>query len=543
MSIDRRSFIKAAVAGAGAAAIGGPTARAAVPSLNLTKPASTLLGGPPPRYPNVQNVVVMMMENRSTDHYLGWWGDQEDVRFDARTSLGPDGAPSGGRQAVNWGATGDPSFAQHRNYTGNGFGDPNHSHGGGRYQILDDDRDGIPDGWDKPNTGTDAYALSYYTEPDLPVIGRIVRDFTAFDRYFCSWMGNTFPNRYYMHSAQAHGIDNNDFPPQLASQNPAWLTGFDWPTLWDFLNVKGVTWKYYFSNLPAIALFGPRFLPNTRPITEYYADCAAGTLPQVCFVDPFFLQPQGVANDDHPHADIRLGQEFYSDVITAFLRSPHWAKGAMFINYDEWGGFWDHVVPPAFGTDVDPLATFGPDVDYTTEGPWTTASPADFGLTGFRTPAFLLSPYARNTGTNPVAGSGGQGRGHERSGGRGNGGAPADPTIDRTVSGIHDHTTILRFIAENWGLPDPGQWDPGFSRTPVNSMLEAFDPSIADPDDPGRPEVDVDAYEYVAPPEARTAAVPIPESSVSDLWAQADWIESMGYVINTRFADALPVTR
>lgn len=535
MSVDRRSFLKAAVAGVGATAIGGPTANAVVPSLNLTKPASTLIGGPPPRYPNIQNVVVMMMENRSTDHFLGWWGDREDVRFDARTSLGPDGEPSGGRQAVNWGATGDPSFAQHRNYTGAGFADPDHSHGGGRYQIIDSDRDGIPDGWDKPNTGTDAYALSYYTAADLPVIDRVVRDFTSFDNYFCSWMGNTFPNRYYMHSAQAHGIANNDVPPQRASENPAWMTGYDWPTLWDFLTVRGVTWKYYYSNLPAIALFGARFLHNARPITEYYADCAAGTLPQVSFVDPFFLQPDGVANDDHPHADIRLGQEFYSDVITSFLRSPNWAKGAIFINYDEWGGFWDHVVPPAVGTDVDPLATFGPSVDYTTEGPWTTASPADFGLFGFRTPAFLLSPYARNTGSNPP---------HPRANGapeNGTGKGPA--TIDRTVSGRHDHTTILRFIADNWGLPDPGQWEPGFSRTPVNSMLGAFDPAIVDEADPGLPEVDVAAYEYQAPPEARTSNTPVPTSSVSDLWSQADWIESMGYEVNTRFADALPVSR
>ena len=540
MPIDRRTFIKGALAGAGATAVGAPAARAAVPSVNLAKPASTLLGGPAPKYPNIQHVVVTMMENRSCDHYLGWWGDREDVRFDARTSLGPDGAPSGGRQATNWGASGDPTFEHHRNYTGHPFRDPNHSHGGGRYQAIDSDGDGVPDGWDKPNTGTDAYALSYYTDADLPVIDRIVHDFTSFDRYFCSWMGNTFPNRYYMHSAQAHGIVNNDVPPQRAGENPAWMTGFDWPTLWDFLNVRGVTWKYYFSNLPAIALFGPRFVMNARPITEYYADCAAGTLPQVSFVDPFFLQPEGIANDDHPHADIRLGQEFYSDVITAFMRSAHWAKGAMFVNYDEWGGFWDHVAPPAVGNDVDPFSPYAPGSvpDYSVEGPHTTG-PDDFGLYGFRTPAFLLSPYARNTGSNPQPPA-------TKKNGKPSKKPAGPPTIDRTISGRHDHTTILAFIAENWGLPQPGQWDPGSSRHPQNSMLEAFDPAIAVEGDPGLPEVDVDAYEYVAPPEARDgglAHAPVPTDSVSDLWAHADWIESMGYTVNTRIADALPATR
>ena len=517
MTLDRRSFLKAGLAGVGAAALGGPVRASDL--VNIANPVSTLLGGPTPKT-NINHVVVVMMENRSADHLLGWWGDRPDVRFNASTRH-----PT--RPTFDFGVHGE------QNFTGNPYGDPGHGHGAGRLQVLDKEGvdgvlDGVPDGWgdDRPGTGTDRYALSYYTADDLPVTAQIVKDFTAFDRYHCSWMGSTYPNRYYMHSAQSHGITNNDFPPQKASTNPEWTLGFTWPTLWDQLTRAGVTWRYYFSNLPAIALFGARHLPNTRPIVDYYADAAAGTLPQVSFVDPFFVAPEGLANDDHPHADIRLGQEFYSDVTTAFLRSPNWARGAMFINYDEWGGFWDHAVPPAVGTAVDPLATYGSTVDYRQEGPWTTAATADFGLFGFRTPAFLLSPYARNTGVNRV---GGKKKGRS--------------TIDRTHSGPQDHTTILQFIAENWGLPSPGQWEPGFSRRPVGSMAAAFDRSAFEPGNPGLPEVDVDAYEYVAPPEARTAALPIPESSVSALWGVADWIEAQGFTINTRFADALPATR
>jgi phospholipase C len=518
--IDRRSFLKAALAGAGAATVGGSAAARASELINITSPTSTLLGGPKPKFANINHIVVVMMENRSADHYLGWWGDREDVRFDASTSLP-------GRVTSDFGIHGEKNFAGHP------YSDPGHSHGTGRHQILDHDRDGVPDGWgdDRPDTGTDRYALSYYQGDDLPVIKRIVEDFTAFDRYFTSWMGNTYPNRYYMHSAQAHGITNNDFPPQFAQTNPEWTTGFDWPTLWDHLTKAGVTWKYYFSNLPAIGLFGAKNVPNTRLITDYYADAAAGLLPQVSFVDPFFVAPEGLANDDHPHADIRLGQEFYSDVTTAFMRSPNWRKGAMFINYDEWGGFFDHVVPPAVDADVDPLATYGSSVDYTLQGPWTTASTPDFGLHGFRTPAFLLSPYARNTGKNPVDGNRGRGSGKGRT------------TADRTISTHQDHTSILQFICENWGLPTPGTWDPGFSRRPIGTMADAFDPSASEEGNPGDPDVDVQAYEYTAPPEARTSALPIPEGSVSSLWAAADWMESQGFSINTRFADALPYTR
>jgi phospholipase C len=516
--IDRRSFLKAGLAGAGMAALGGSGAARASELVNLTGPAAALLDGPNSKS-NINHVVVVMMENRSADHYLGWWGDRPDVRFDASTTH-----PT--RPTYDFGIHGE------QNWAGHPYDDPNHGHDGGRFQILDKEGgDGVPDGWgdDRPGSGTDRYALSYYTADDLPVINRIVRDFTSFDRYFNSWMGSTYPNRYYMHSAQSHGITNNDFPPQFASTNPEWTLGFTWPTLWDQLTAAGVTWRYYFSNLPAIALFGSRHAPNSRLITDYYADAAAGTLPQVSFVDPFFVAPEGLANDDHPHADIRLGQEFYSDVTTAFMRSANWRRGAMFINYDEWGGFWDHVVPPAVGTAIDPLATFGPSVDYRQEGPWTTAETPDFGLHGFRTPAFLLSPYARNTGQNPIPGKK-KGKGPQ-------------PTIDRTHSGYQDHTTILQFIAENWGLPTPGQWEPGFSRRPMASMAAAFDPSVMQPGHPGDPEVDVDAYGYAAPPEARTTGLPVPASSVSDLWAAADWIEAQGFTINTRFADALPATR
>ncbi|HEX4903015.1 MAG TPA: alkaline phosphatase family protein [Acidimicrobiales bacterium] len=527
MALSRRTFLKTALAGAGATALGG--AAHASELVNLALPAP--LGGAAPKFPNIQHVVVVMMENRSTDHYLGWWGDREDVRFDASTSH-----PT--RPTFDFGARGE------QNWSGHPYIDPGHSHGTGRRQVLDSDGDGVPDGWsvtedgsDRPGTSTDRYASSFYTDADLPVIARLVEDFTSFDRYFTSWMGSTYPNRYYMHSAQAHGITNNDFPPQRIGENPVWALGWDWPTLWDQLTAAGVTWSYYFSNLPVIALWGPRYLANARPITDYYADCAAGTLPQVTFVDPFFVAPEGVSNDDHPHADIRLGQEFYSDVVTAFLGSPSWHKGAMFINYDEWGGFWDHVTPPAVGTANDPLATYGPSVDYRQEGAWTTDPTPDFGLHGFRTPAFLLSPYARNTGANPAPSAGGPGKG------RGRGGKAPEPTRDRTVSDALDHTSILAFIAENWGLPQTSAWQPGFSRTSLGTMRTAFDPSIADPDDPGDPEVDVAAYAYTAPLEARTAALPIPESSVSALWSQADWIESMGYVVNTRFADALPYTR
>ena len=80
---------------------------------------------------------------------------------------------------------------------------------------------------------------------------------------------------------------------------------------------------------------------------EYYERAAAGTLPALSFVDPAFQgESQGTSGDEHPLADIRVGQAFVADVVHAFMSSPQFKRGALFMIYDEWGGFFDHVVPP-----------------------------------------------------------------------------------------------------------------------------------------------------------------------------------------------------
>jgi phospholipase C len=116
-------------------------------------------------------------------------------------------------------------------------------------------------------------------------------------------------------------------------------------------------------------------------VADYYADCAAGTLPNITIVDPPFRDGgggDGVSADEHPLGDVRLGQAFMSDVAHAFIESPNWERGALFIVYDEWGGFFDHVRPPSV-----PDARQNSNID------------EDFGLMGFRIPAVVVSPYAK----------------------------------------------------------------------------------------------------------------------------------------------------
>ena len=393
--------MRGAVATAGVVAAGRGAAAQAGP-VNLALP-SLRAGRRPARTP-VEHLVVVMMENRSVDHYLGWYG-VENPDFDAtQVRSFPDlrQGPHGPMVTTEpWGQRG------RKNFHGRGFADPSHGWGGGRAER----NGGACDGWLAPATHNDALALSTYDAVDIPVWARLVRDYQAYDRWFCSLLGPTQPNRYYLHSAQSGGLKNNDLPPQLAEAHPEWTAGWDWPTIWTLCEAYGVTAKYYFSNLPQIAFWGARHLAHARPIAEYYLDAAAGTLPQVAMIDPWFIAPDGIANDDHPHADIRLGQAFLSDVVQAFGSSPCYRKGALVVTYDEWGGFWDHVDPPRL---PDDRAT-----------PLDPGGEQDFGQVGFRIPTSVMSPWTRTP----------------------------DGTQSRVDHTVYEHSSFLRFVSENWGLP------------------------------------------------------------------------------------------
>jgi phospholipase C len=118
-------------------------------------------------------------------------------------------------------------------------------------------------------------------------------------------------------------------------------------------------------------------------VSQFYSDAQAGDLPNIAFVDPTFLgEEQGTSGDEHPHGDIRVGQAFMSDVVHAFMESPQYRRGALFIDYDEWGGFFDHVKPRRVPDDrEDPDHLYG-----------------DYGLTGFRIPGVCVSPFSRSGG-------------------------------------------------------------------------------------------------------------------------------------------------
>ena len=347
--LRRRDFLErtAAVAGLGAA-----MATVMAPDALIGAAASRQLEQ---RLPSARNMpidtfVVLMMENRSFDHYLGWLP-------------GADGRQAGLTYSDDLGRR----FRTHRldgDFQGCAHPDPDHSWAGGREQLDGGRVDGFLRSGDN-----DLYAIGYYGARDLPFIPHVARRFTTFDRFFCSLLASTFPNREYMHAAQSYGMIGNGFP------SPS----FPDTTIFAALANAGVSSRYFYSDLPVSALWGTPGLQRSGPVTEYYERCAAGTLPALSFVDPAFVgEEAGTSGDEHPHGDVRTGQAFMADVVHAFLESPQWRRGALFIVYDEWGGFFDHVAPPRV---ADARAS---------------ADPAtDFGQMGFRVPAVAVSPYVR----------------------------------------------------------------------------------------------------------------------------------------------------
>jgi phospholipase C len=368
MGFNRRQFLTAA----GTAAAGVAAAATSLAPLSAARSASWFAAGsaPPPALPapadsGIDHIIVLMMENRSFDHFLGWMpgadGEQAGLGFTDRYGV---------RHPTHH--LGD--------FQGCGHPDPDHSYEGGRIQF----NAGKCDGWLRAGESDD-FAVGYYDSTDLDFWRQAGPDWTVCDRYFAATMAETYPNRFYQHAAATGRLHNSSVTSTL-------------PTIWDRLADAGKRGKYYFGDIPFTALWGTKYLGISRPYADFLADCAFGDLPEVSFVDPRFSdEGSGTSGDDHPHADIRSGELFLAEVYSAVTRSPAWGRTMLVVNYDEWGGFYDHVAPST-APDADPAAA----------------------LRGFRVPAVVISPRARRR---------------------------------HVAHDTYDHTSVLKAIEWRWNLP------------------------------------------------------------------------------------------
>ena len=285
----------------------------------------------------IDHIVVLMMENRSFDHMLGYLSLEG-----GRTDID-------GLQASHANVHAGVSYPVHH-LRRTAFGpqqDPSHT-GMSVAQQLQNNNGGFVGDYAQTHPGDPDIGLvmGYYNGADLPMYDFLAQQFCVCDRCYSSVPGATWPNRLYAISGKAAGSRDSKRVPLYTNKSFV-----------RHLDRAQVSWKFYSAWKPwslaltddhyrSSELYEP-FGSSTRRY-RFIGDALAGALPSVSWIDPHFFE-----GDDHPPGDIRAGQAFVAQVYQALSRGPAWARTLLILSYDEHGGFFDHV-PPGPAIDDDP---------------------------------------------------------------------------------------------------------------------------------------------------------------------------------------------
>ena len=301
-------------------------------------------------------------------------------------------------------------------------------------------------------------AMKYWDGSDLPFYWSLASTFPICDRWFASAPAQTYPNRMYLQAGTSQDLVSTDVAKALAMPHPAG------GTIWEKLSAHGISWLDYAWDLPDIVLFPKVWNANkdkVRTFDQFLRDCRSGALPSVSIVSP------GVAaySEENP-ADVQLGEAYSSSIINAVMSSPAWPKTALLFMYDEHGGYYDHVRPPAAVPPDDIAPGVAP----------APGAPAAWNIYGLRVPAFVISPFARRDYVSHV---------------------------------VHDHTSVLRFIETKFNLGALTRRDANAS-----NLLDCFDfrraPAFLEPPTlaaPGLPATGSTCTPEIPPPPTQPAAV------------------------------------
>jgi phospholipase C len=338
---------------------------------------------PPPGLDKLKHIVVLMMENRSFDHMLGGLKD-EDPRIDGLTGAEFNADTTGATVTVQPKAS----------YQGQLDPDPNHHFAGVDLQIFNGDmtptRVPTMAGFVKSYFGErrdvkhSRQIMYYFNPPKLPVLTTLAREFALFNRWFSSIPGPTLCNRAFAHYGTSFGHVGMEI----------FYTNAQFKSIYQRLQAAGRTGKIYYFDQPSSTMeivnllqHQPQFFGTFE---QFRDDCAKGLLPDYSFIEPNYTDHDGdagalLASDQHPDHDVREGERFIAKVYNAIREKPElWESTALLVVYDEHGGIYDHVPPPACKPDTPFVAQ--PDA---TE----TGKPFMFDRLGVRVPAILISPW------------------------------------------------------------------------------------------------------------------------------------------------------
>ena len=298
---------------------------------------------------NIDHIVVLMMENRSFDHMLGYLSLDPAAGGRGRTDiegLRPDRFVPNGYQGKSYTSfrIDDPQFVHHS---------PPHSFEPVNGQIDGGRMDGFADAYGREYglVGADASAvLGYFDGATLDVYDALAANFTVCDHWFAAHPGPTFCNRFYTLTGRLNRDANGI--PEVDNFSGSDFVPVNTRTIFDHLSERGVSWRYYENRYCMLRLFGKYTFDEKNvmdfgdPRTGFAAAAAAGTLPAVTFIDPNFIdEPDAGDNDDAAPGTVRAGQALVGGIVNALMKGPKWNRTLFILTYDEHGGFFDHVSP------------------------------------------------------------------------------------------------------------------------------------------------------------------------------------------------------
>ncbi|KAJ3678729.1 hypothetical protein LUZ60_002532 [Juncus effusus] len=333
---------------------------------------------------HIKTIVVLVQENRSFDHILGWM-----------KTLNPeiDGVTG---QESNLLSTSDPSskiivFGNQSEYVDP---DPGHSiqaiyeqvygvhYVDGTTPITPQDitkppMNGFAQQAETEKAGMAETVMNGFQPDAVPVYKELVKEFAICDKWFASVPASTQPNRLFVHSATSHGLTSNN--------TKILIKGMPQRTIFDSLHEEGYTFGIYYQYPPSTLFY--RNLRQLKYVTSFHPfdlsfknHCKEGKLPNYVVIEQRFWDLKILpGNDDHPSHDVSEGQKLVKEVYEALRSSPQWEEMLFIITYDEHGGFYDHVPTPVGVPSPDGIV--GTNFNF------------GFDRLGVRVPTLFISPW------------------------------------------------------------------------------------------------------------------------------------------------------
>ena len=416
-TLTRRSLLGAAAGGAAAFAYSGlpAWAKPIAATAGVRRPDSLPFPHRRPgteSMPQIKHVVVLMMENHSFDNLLG----MVPFRVPGRANVDGFTLKHGQPINVNLDANGHKVLARPMSSPCQLVGHPGQDWNASHLSWSGGRNNGFV-------KASGPVAMSFWDNTDLPFTYSLVRHFPVGNRYFCSVLAQTYPNRRFLFCGTASGL--------VATDSQTFSTPAANGTIFDRLDQHKIDWTNYYQQVPS-PLIVPGYLTPARKnrvkkIDRFFTDAAAGRLPAFTFLDPDYNS----TSEENPQ-DVQDGERFVA------MHGPAWAKTVLIWTYDEHGGYYDHVPPPrAIKPDnVAPIPVPGQ----------PPLAPGGYDRYGFRVPTVVVSPWARAGYVSNV---------------------------------VQDHTSITAFIEHKWNLPAMTFRDA--NAQPMTDYFDFTAPAFAEP--------------------------------------------------------------